>query len=164
MSTRGSVVRVCLTLAIATGLTMLSTAPASAATVKHRVIVSNFDTHWECPGRDVIEHVTRIVHRTVFRVDGVRVRTIEHTLWKGHLQNRRTGALMRDDGSWTTVTTYASDGKRVVRVATAGSIWRFTVPGEGIVVHQTGRSVVGDQDFESAFGGFADSSLMCPFV
>jgi hypothetical protein len=143
---------------------MLSMAPASAATVKHRVIVSNFDTHWECPGRDVIEHVTTTVHRTEFRVDGVRVRSIEHTLWKGHIVNRRTGASMRDEGSWTTVATYAPNGRRVLRLATNGSVWRFTVPGEGIVVHQTGRTVVGDQDFESAFGGFADSSLMCPFV
>jgi hypothetical protein len=134
-------------------------------TVRHRVIVSSFDVRWRCPGRDPVEHATTTVHRTVFWNGGVRVRVIEHTLWKGHIENRTTGALMRDAGSWTLTSTYAPNGRRIIRQATTGSVWRFTVPGEGIVVHQTGRQVIGQgQDFESAFGGFADSTLMCPFV
>src|SRR5215510_13417127 len=143
MFTRGSVVRVCVTVGIALGLVPAISAPASAMTVKHKVVVSSFDIHWTCPGRDPVEHATTTVHRTEFWAGGVRVRAITHTLWRGRLENRDTGALMRDDGTWTVFDTYSPSGKRIVRSATSGSVWRFTVPGEGIVVHQTGRQVIG---------------------
>src|SRR5262245_35671575 len=98
MPTRGSIVRLCGTLAVVLGLAPTFAAPSSAATVKHKVIVSTFDIHWTCPGRNPVEHATTTVHRTEVWVGGVRVRAIEHTLWRGHIENRDTGALMRDYG------------------------------------------------------------------
>jgi hypothetical protein len=131
-----------VTLAIAMGFAMTTASPASAMVVKHSVDVAQFDIHWTCPGQD----------------------PVEHWLWRGRLENRETGELVRDDGSWTNVYVYGASGKHVVRVTTSGAVWRFTVPGEGIVVHQTGRSIAGDQDFASTFGGFADTTALCAFV
>jgi hypothetical protein len=165
MRTRGSLVRVGVTFSLVLALGLATAAPANASTVRHRVDVSHFDAHWPCPGRDPVEHATTTVHTTEFWVGGVRVRSIEHWLWKGRLENRETGALMRDDGAWTTVNTFGPTGKQVIRSSTSGAVWRFTVPGQGIVVHQTGRSVVGDAvEFASTFGGSADSSPLCAFV
>ncbi len=134
-------------------------------TVKHSVDVAQFDIHWSCPGHDPVEHATTTVRTTEFWAGGVRVRSIEHWRWRGRLENRETGELVRDDGAWTEVLFYNSSGKRIVRRTTSGAVWRLTFPGEGIVVHQTGREVAGDDEyFASTFGGFADSSLLCPFV
>jgi hypothetical protein len=132
--------------------------------VKHSVDVAQFDIHWACPGQDPVEHATTTVRTTEFWVAGVRVRSIEHWLWRGRLENRETGELVRDDGSWTNVLFYVASGKHVVRITTSGAVWRFTVPGEGIIVHQTGRSVAGDEDFASTFGGSADTTALCAFV
>ena len=166
MLARGSVVRVGLTLTIAFGFALTTAAPAGAMTVKHEGDVSHFDIHWTCPGHDPVEHVTLTVHTTEFWAAGVRVRSIQHWLWRGRLQNRQTGELVRDDGGWTIALFYGPSGKRVVRSTTSGAIWRFTVPGEGIVVHQTGRIVDGPNgvEFASTFGGSADSSPLCAFV
>ncbi len=165
MAMRRSVVRVGVTLAIALGSALTTAIPARAMTVTHSVHVSEFDIHWSCPGRDPVEHATTTVRITEFWADGVRVRSIEHWHWSGRLENRDTGELLRDDGSWTVVSFYGPNGKRVVRSTTSGAVWRFTVPGEGIVVHQTGRAVYGDdEEFTSAFGGSADSSPLCAFV
>ncbi len=165
MATRRSVVVVSATLAIALGLALATAAPASAMTVKHTVHVDQFDVHWGCPGHDPVEHATTTVRITEFWAAGVRVRSIEHWLWRGWLENRDTGELVRDDGSWTVVSFYGPSGNRTVRSTTSGAVWRFTVPGEGIVVHQTGRAVYGDdEEFTSAFAGFADSSALCAFV
>ena len=75
-------------------------------------------------------------------------------------------AQWRDDGTWTTVSFYGPSGKHVVRTTTSGAVWRFTVPGEGIVVHQTGRIVFGDDglEFASTFADSADTSALCAFV
>ena len=69
-------------------------------------------------------------------------------------------------GKWTVVLFYGPSGNRVIRLMTSGAVWRLTVPGEGIIVHQTGRIIrVGDDDvFTSAFGGRADTSRLCAFV
>lgn len=164
MPSRGSVARMIVTLAIAMGFAMTTASPASAMVVKHSVDVAQFDIHWTCPGQDPVEHATTTVRTTEFWAAGVRVRSVEHWLWRGRLENRETGELVRDDGSWTNVYVYGASGKHVVRVTTSGAVWRFTVPGEGIVVHQTGRSIAGDQDFASTFGGFADTTALCAFV
>jgi hypothetical protein len=166
MLTRGSVVRAGLTLAIALGFALTTAAPASAMTVKHDVNVAHFDVHWACPGHDPVEHATTTVRTTEYWAAGVRVRSIEHWLWTGRLQNRQTGELVRDDGAWTIVSYYGPSGKHVVRSTTSGAVWRFTFPGEGIVVHQTGRIVFGDDgvDFASTFADSADSSALCAFV
>ena len=154
-----------VTLAIALVLGLPTAASASAMTVKHSVHVAHFDIHWTCPGRDPVEHATTTVRITEFWANGIRVRSIEHWLWSGRLENRDTGELLRDDGGWTVVLFYGPSGNRVVRSTTSGAVWRLTVPGEGIVVHQTGRAVYGDdEEFTSAFGGPADSSPLCSFV
>jgi hypothetical protein len=165
MGTRGRTVRISIVLALALVLPVLSTTPASAMTVKHLVNVERFDTHWGCPGPDPVEHATTTVRITEFWVGGVRVRSIEHWSWKGRVENRDTGELLRDDGAWTTVYAYSPNGHRVIRGATSGSVWRFTVPGVGIVVHETGRQVFGEgEDFTSTFGGFPDTSALCKYV
>jgi hypothetical protein len=166
MPTRGSVVRAGVTLAIALVLGLPTVAQASATTVTHSVHVSQFDIYWTCPGRDPVEHATTTVRIAQFRADGVRVRSIEHWHWTGRVENRDTGELVRDDGSWTVVLFYGPSGNHVVRITTSGAVWRLTVPGEGIIVHQTGRLIrIGDDDeFTSTFGGRADSSPLCGFV
>ena len=166
MPTRASAVRLGVTLVIALVLGLPTAAQATAMTATHSVHVSHFDVHWMCPGRDPVEHATTIVRITEFRADGVRVRQIEHWHWTGRVENRETGDLLRDDGDWTVVLFYGPSGHRVVRLTTSGAVWRLTVPGEGIIVHQTGRLIrTGDDDvFTSAFGGRAETAPLCAFV
>jgi hypothetical protein len=137
---------------------------AAAMTVKHET--SSFDgtIAWSCPGPNPLEHYTLTTHTTTFFVAGTRVRVIAHQEWRGWITNRDTGELMRDAGNWSNVYTY--EGRHVVRGVTTGVIWRFTVPGHGIIVHQSGRSVF-QQDGESSetpFGGFADVGQLCQYV
>jgi hypothetical protein len=157
-----------VTLAIALVLGLSTAAHASAMTVTHSVHVSWFDIHWTCPGRDPVEHATTTVRITEFSTDGIRVRQIEHWHWTGRLENRDTGELLRDDGDWTVVLFYGPSGNRVVRLTTSGVVWRLTVPGEGIIVHQSGRLIrTGDNEtdlFTSTFGGRADPSPLCAFA
>ena len=155
-----------VTLAIALVLGLPTAAQASAVRVTHSVHVSQFDIRWTCPGRDPVEHATTTVRTTEFWSDGVRVRSIEQWHWTGRVENRDTGELLRDDGDWTVVLFYGPSGNRVVLITTSGAVWRLTVAGEGIIVHQTGRLVrIGDDDvFTSVFGGRADSSPLCAFV
>jgi hypothetical protein len=168
MSRRRYVVRVGVTLAIALVLGLPTTAQASAMSVTHSVSVSRFGIHWACPGRDPVEHVTTTVRITEFRADGVRVRQIEHWHWTGRVENRDTGELLRDDGDWTVALFYGLGGNRVVRITESGVVWRLIVPGEGIIVHQSGRLIrTGDNEtdlFTSTFGGRADPSPLCRFV
>jgi len=165
---RGSVVRVGVTLVIALVLGVPTAAQASAMTVTHSVHVSQYDIHWACPGRDPVEHVTTTVRITAFWVDGARVRQIEHWHWTGRVENRDTGELLRDDGDWTVVLFDGPSGNRVVRITESGVVWRLTVPGEGIIVHQSGRLIrTGDNEtdlFTSVFGGRADPSPLCAFA
>ena len=168
MLRRASVVRVSLTLAIALVLGLPTAAQASAMTVTHSVDGSQYDLHWACPGRDPVEHVTTAVRITAFWDEGVRVRQIEHWRWTGRVENRDTGELLHDDGDWTVVLFYAPSGNRVVRLTTSGVVWRLTVPGEGIIVHQSGRLIrTGDNAtdlFTSTFGARADPTPLCAFV
>jgi hypothetical protein len=98
----------------------------------------------------------------------MRVRQIEHWHWTGRVENRDTGELLPDDGDWTVVLFYGPSGNRVVRLTTSGVVWRLTVPGEGIIVHQSGRlNRTGDNAtdlFTSTFGARADPSPLCAFV
>lgn len=167
MPRRGSVVRVGVTLVIALVLGLPTAAQASATTVTNSVHVSQFDIYWTCPGRDPVERATTTVRITAFWDDGVRVRQIEHWHWTGRVENRDTGELLRDDGDWTVVLFYGPSGNRVVRLTTSGVVWRLTVPGEGIIVHQSGRLIRtgdGTDVFTSTFGARADPSPLCAFV
>jgi hypothetical protein len=167
MPRRGSVVRVGVPLVIALVLGLPTAAQASAMTVTYSVGGSRYDMVWTCPGRDPVEHVTTTVRMTAFWADGVRVRQIEHWHWTGRMENRETGELLRDDGDWTVVLFYGPSGNRVVWLTTSGVVWRLTVPGEGIVVHQTGRLIRtgdGTDVFTFTFGARADPSPLCRFV
>jgi hypothetical protein len=142
-------------------------AHASAMTVTHSIGGSHYDLPWTCPGPDPVEHVTTTVRITAFWDDGVRVRQIEHWHWTGRVENRDTGELLNDDGDWTVALFYGPSGNRIIRLTTSGAVWRFTVPGEGIVVHQTGRLIRtggGEDVFTSTFGARADPTPLCAFV
>ena len=111
---------------------------------------------------------TTTVRITEFWADGVRVRSIEYWHWTGRVENRDTGELLRENGDWTVVLFYGPSGNRVVRLTTSGVVWRLTVPGEGIIVHQSGRLIrtAGNETdlFTSTFGGRADPSPLCAFA
>jgi hypothetical protein len=150
----------------ATAMALVGSAatPSAAMTVTHET--SSFDgtIGWSCRGHDPIEHYTLTTRTTSFAVGDTRVREIQHSQWRGWIANRETGELIRDDGTWNDV--YTFDGKHIVRIVTTGAVWRFTVPGHGIVVHQTGRTVFepsGDE-WSTPFGGFADISKLCAYV
>jgi hypothetical protein len=137
---------------------------AAAMTVQHET--SSFDATiaWSCPGPNPVEHYTLTTETTTFSVAGTRVRVIDHQEWRGWITNRQTGELIRDAANWNDVYTY--EGKHVVRGVTTGAVWRFTVPGHGIVVHQTGRSVFqqNEDPWDTPFGGFADPAALCAYV
>jgi hypothetical protein len=160
--------RLFVTLATALALGLPTVAQARAMTVTHSVHVSEVNIRWPCPGRDPVEHATTTFRITEYRSHGVRVRRIEHWHWSGRMENRDTGELLHDDGDWTVVLFYGPSGNRVVRITESGVVWRLTVPGEGIIVHQSGRLIrTGDNQsdlFTSTFGGRADPSPMCAFV
>ena len=167
MLMRRSVVRLGFALVVVLVLGLPTADSAKAQTVRHHVDVSHFDVHWACPGPNPVEHVTTTARITVFRSNGVRVRQIEHWHWKGLVENRETGELLRDNGDWTVVLTYSPNGNRVTRLTTSGVVWRFTVPGDGIIVHQSGRLTRngnGTDTFTSTFGAAADTSPLCAFV
>jgi hypothetical protein len=139
-------------------------APAGAMTVRHETTSFDATIHWSCPGPDPLERYTLTTRTTTFSVDGHRVRVIAHAHWRGWLTDRDTGAQIRDDGAWTDVYTYR--GRRIVKIVTTGAVWRLTIPGHGMVVHQTGRSVYepGEGSQSTPFGGQADVSALCPYV
>jgi hypothetical protein len=144
---------------------VLAGTPAQALTVTHHTSSITSTAHWTCPGRDPVEHFTATFHESVFKRDGVRVREITHISWRGWITNRSTGALIRDDGNWTVIVTYNDTGRRFVRSALTGATWRLTIPGVGIVVHQSGRQAFSHGvETETPFGGIADPSAMCPYV
>ena len=151
-------------LVLGAALVVSSAAPVLAVTIKHET--SSFDATipWSCPGPNPIEHYTLTTRTTTFFIGGKRVRVIDHQQWRGWITNRETGALIRDTGNWNDVYTY--EGNHVVRGVTTGAVWRFTVPGHGIVVHQTGRSVFepGTGEWSTPFGGSPDVSGLCPYV
>jgi len=139
--------------------------PAVAMQVTHDRAVFTDTVDWQCPGADPVERFTVTSRSTTFVRDGKRVRMIEHSAWRGVITHRETGARIRDDGNWATV--YVYRGQRVVRRVTTGSVWRLTVPGHGIVMHQTGRAVYDEEtndEWATPFGGFISSSGMCPYV
>ena len=167
-ATRGFVGRLGVTVAIALVLGLPTAVQSSAMTVTHSVHVSQRNIRWPCPGPDPVERATTTVRITEFWAGGVRVRSIEHWHWTGRVENRDTGEVLRESGDWTVVLFYGPRGNRVVRLTTSGVVWRLTVPGEGIIVHQSGRLIrTGDNEtdlFTSTFGGRADSSPLCAFV
>jgi hypothetical protein len=150
--------------AAAIALALVGAAPSAALTVTHET--SSFDgtIAWSCPGPDPIEHYTLTTRTTTFTLGDRRVREMHHSQWRGWITNRETGALIRDNGTWNDV--YIFEGKQVVRAVTTGAVWRFTVPGHGIVVHQTGRLVFepGGDEWSTPFGGFTDISKLCAYV
>ena len=147
--------------------TVATAAPATAMRVTHEKDSYSGSASWSCPGKNPQEDYTVTSRSTTFRRDGVRTRIISHQHWRGWITSRQDGALVRDDGDWTVVNTFGPNGNRVIRSVTTGSVWRLTVPGDGIVVHQAGRSwynpASGDSG-SSAAGGFADPSDMCDYV
>jgi len=138
--------------------------PAVAMTVTHKTTTREDTIDWTCPGKDPVEHYTETFRVTTFRRDGHRVKEITHTTWRGWVEIRGTDDTIRDAAGWTIITTFSHG--HFVRSITAGAVWRFTVPGHGMVVHQTGRSVVvhGGDSKESTYAAFADPSAMCPYV
>jgi hypothetical protein len=155
----------CIAAAVAIAALGLGAVPAAAQTVTHETTSFTATTRWPCPGHDPVEHYRLTFHDTTFKRDGVRVRLISHAIWRGWITNRTTGALVRDDSNWTEIVTFNATGRREVRHVTVGSVWRLTIPGHGIVVHQSGRTVTDQSGTTSTpFGGFADPSKMCPYV
>lgn len=139
--------------------------PASALTVSRSSTEIASTVHWPCPGPDPAEHFTLVFRDTTYKRDGVGVMVISHVTWRGTLVNRTTGALVRDDSTWNQVFTFNTTGKRIVRTVTTGAVWRLTIPGHGIVVHQSGRSVTeGNDTWSTPFGGLTNPSPMCAYV
>jgi hypothetical protein len=146
------------------GMLLVGTAsPAQAMTVRRETSSYHATINWPCPGPDPVERYTLTTHTTTYSVDEQRVRVIDHAHRRGWLVDRDTGALIRDDANWTDVYTYR--GRHLVRGVLTGAVWRLTIPGHGIVVHQTGRSVFGPgENSETPFGGQADISQLCAYV
>lgn len=153
-----------IVLGLTSALIILTASPAGALTVSHETTSFSATIPWSCPGPNPIEHYTQTTRTTTFSVAGQRVREIVHVQWRGWITNRETGELIRDNANWTDV--YTFEGKHLVRAVLTGAVWRFTVPGHGIVVHQTGRSVFepGEEDWTTPFGGPADISTLCGYV
>ena len=152
-------------VATASLLMVATAAPASALTVTRSTTTITSHVGWPCPGPNPVEHYTLVIRDTTYERAGVRFKTISHYTWRGVIANRATGAPLRDDGTWNQVFTFNATGKRVVRTVTTGAEWRLTIPGHGMVVQQTGRSVQeGRHVWSTPFGGFADPSQMCPYV
>jgi hypothetical protein len=142
----------------------VSPTPASAMTVTHTVSSYDSITQWRCPGDNPVEHYTLTARTTTFKVRGERVREHVNVQWRGWITSRDTGELVRDAGSWNEM--YFYDGKHLVRSIFTGAVWRFVVPGHGIVVQQTGRAVYepGTDDWTTPFGASPDYSALCQFV
>jgi hypothetical protein len=149
---------------VAGALTVVGGSPAAAMTVKHETSSYDATIPWTCPGPNPIEHYTLSTQTTTFFVGGKRIRVIDHQEWRGWITNRETGERIRDAGNWNDVYTY--EGNHVLRGVTTGAVWRFTVPGHGIVVQETGRSLFeqGSDSWETPFGGSPDVSALCPYV
>lgn len=138
---------------------------AAADTPAHETDTQELRIRWRCPGEDPREEATMRTRRTTFSHEGRRVKVIAHIRWRGWITHRETGALLRDNATWTETSHY--DGRRLLRTVLTGGIWRIVVPGHGIVMHQTGRRVtLGDDEvIETPF--FAEPSFddgLCLYV
>jgi len=154
-------------VAVGVALVAVGAAPtgAQALTVTHTTSSFSSTTRWPCPGRNPVEQFTLTFHDTTFERHGARLRAVSHATWRGWITNRTTGALVRDASNWTEIFTFGPNGHKVIRHVTVGAVWRLTIPGQGIVLQQTGRDVI-DPDGETSTpnAGFIDVSAMCPFV
>jgi hypothetical protein len=136
---------------------------AGAVTPKHSESSFNGKFFYRCPGPDAVERASVSFSTTRFRRhDGV-TKTITHTRWRGVIQGS-DGTRIRDEGSWTS--TVYRRGSDFLRGTTSGVVWHLTIPGEGIIIHQSGRQVTvdGGETFASTFAGTAESRPLCRYV
>lgn len=95
------------------------------------------------------------------RVDGLTV--IQHNNFKSTVTNLSNLQSFDDNGTWKDTFTFDEDGN-LLTIDTTGSIFRITMPGQGIVAQDTGKilfdPVTGEKLFEAgpheAFDGDVD--------
>jgi hypothetical protein len=119
----------------------------------------------DMPRTQPAEEVVRTTKKTTYFLDGNRRKIIYHTHWEGRIHDPETGELIRDDAVWTDVE--YREGNRLVRSVLTGVVWRLVIPGHGIVVHQSGRSVyTPDEDpIETPFAAAPDlEETLCRYV
>ena len=112
---------------------------ASARPPERRTIVDDLVIEWGCPGPNPVEHATQTTKKTTFFLGEGLTRIVYHRHWEGWIRHRDTGKLIRDDAVWTDIE-YRDHGE-LLRGVQVGAIWRFVIPGRGIVTHQSGRSI-----------------------
>lgn len=154
-----------LTALLATASLLVLIPSASATAPERKVIVDSFEIRWGCPGPDPVEQATQTTKKTTFFLGGGLEKIVYHRHWEGWVRHRETGELLRDDGVWTDI--LYLDGNRLIRAVTTGAVWRFVIPGRGIVVHQSGRSVyVPDgQGTETPFAAIPNlKATLCRYV
>jgi hypothetical protein len=81
----------------------------------------------------------------VVGTDKIQVRAFDMTEIISHnqkatLTNLDNGQSLDDNGTWKDTLTFDGDGN-LVSIDTTGSIFRITIPGQGIVVQDTGKIV-----------------------
>lgn len=95
------------------------------------------------------------------RFDGLTV--IQHNNFKSTITNLSNFQSLDDNGTWKDTLTFDEDGN-LLTIDTTGSIFRITLPGQGIVAQDTGKilfdPVTGEKLFEAgpheAFDGDVD--------
>jgi hypothetical protein len=145
---------------VAAGSLLLATAPAHATppttTVEQRHVVLPLAS---CGSFTLIleSDVTREV-TTFYDRDGLKVRDVLTRRQEGTFSNSVTGKSAALSGIWR-VTRYYTDGQLNGTVTQTGRTYTVTVPGRGVIFHQSGRGIqengetvfqAGPHDFDEA--------------
>ena len=144
----------------AAGSLLLATAPAHATapttTVEQRHLVLPLAS---CGSFTLIldSHVTR-EFTTFYDQDGLKVRDVLTRHQEGTFSNALTGTSTALSGNWR-VTRYYTDGQLNGTAVQTGRTYAVTVPGRGVIFHQSGRGIqengeivfqAGPHDFDEA--------------
>jgi hypothetical protein len=129
----------------------LAGAPPSSATPPTTTVEQRHVRvpHGDCGSFTLIfeADVTRKV-TTFFDEDGAPVRDVLVRHMEGAVSNSVTGESVPFTGVWR-VTRYYADGQLTGRVTQAGRTYLITVPGLGVIFHDTGYGI--QQDGQTVF-------------
>ena len=103
----------------------------------------NADTGISCGSFQVLESVTATVRFTIFYNQAGNVtQAVFHLRLVGTLSNSVTGTSVPFEAAFTVTLTFATPGDFSTVTATfTGQVYKVTLPGSGLILHDVGRAV-----------------------
>jgi hypothetical protein len=156
-------IRRCLVTFVLTAACLLVFASASNAARPYHFQDSNseFDPHFAtCDGVDISLFTTgKIFGTTFFDPEGNVVRTIVHERFLDHFTNTVTGEKLLNRGTFQE-TFEPVDGTDEFTDTIDGHVFLATQPGQGIVIHDSGRVIFSPDEEEILFAAGQHDELI----